>query len=116
MATLHSGADCATRSPGRGMTSHFSNAMFRTMPMIAIWSALNPTNWFLYPSWGEVNSLAKSAIAESDVAVVTSYCPDALAACALVLESKAAKVFYDLDTAVTLQNFRAHGSVDYIPA
>jgi spore maturation protein CgeB len=70
----------------------------------------------LYPSWAEVSSLAKSAIGDSDVAVVTSYCPDALAACALVLESKATKVFYDLDTAVTLQNFRAHGAVDYIPS
>ena len=74
-----------------------------------------PYKLILYPSWAEVNSLAKSAVTGSDVAVVTSYCPDALAACALVLESKAAKVFYDLDTAVTLQNFRAHGAVDYIP-
>jgi spore maturation protein CgeB len=70
----------------------------------------------LYPSWAEVNSLAKSAVSESDVAVVTSYCPDALAASALVLESKAVGVFYDLDTAVTLQTFRAHGAVDYIPS
>jgi len=62
-----------------------------------------------------VNSLAKSVVAESDAAVVTSYCPDALAASAVVLQSKAAKVFYDLDTPVTLQNFRAQGSVDYIP-
>jgi len=70
----------------------------------------------LYPSWAEVNSLAKSAVAESDAAVVTSYCPDALNACALVLQSKAVKVFYDLDTAVTLQTFRARGAVDYIPS
>jgi spore maturation protein CgeB len=69
----------------------------------------------LYPSWPEVISLAKSAVFESDVALVTSYCPDAQPASDLVLGSKAKKVFYDLDTAVTLQNFRAHGSVDYIP-
>jgi spore maturation protein CgeB len=69
----------------------------------------------LYPSWPEVNSLAKSAVFESDVTVVTSYCPDAPAACALVLGSKTTKVFYDLDTAVTIQTFRANGSVDYIP-
>jgi spore maturation protein CgeB len=67
----------------------------------------------LYPSWTEVKSLAKSAVSESDVAVVTSYCPDALPASAIVLQSKAAKVFYDLDTAVTLQNFRAQATVDY---
>jgi spore maturation protein CgeB len=70
----------------------------------------------LYPSWAEVNSLAKTAVSQSDVAVVTSYCPDALAACALVLESQAVRVFYDLDTAVTLKTFRTHGSVDYIPS
>ena len=70
----------------------------------------------LYPSWGEVNSLAKTAVSQSDVAVVTSYCPDALAACALVLESQAVRVFYDLDTAVTLKTFRTYGSVDYIPS
>jgi spore maturation protein CgeB len=70
----------------------------------------------LYPSWNEVNSLAKSAVSESDVAVVTSYCPDAQPASTLVLHSKAMKVFYDLDTAVTLQNFRRGGAVEYIPA
>src|SRR3954469_2748716 len=37
-------------------------------------------------------------------AIVTSYCPDAQAAARLVLESTARiKVFYDLDTPVTLQ-------------
>ena len=70
----------------------------------------------LYPSWAGVSSLAKSAVSKSDVALVTSYCPDAIAACSLVLESKALKVFYDLDTAVTLEKFRVHGSVDYIPS
>ncbi len=70
----------------------------------------------LYSSWADAESLTKSAVADSDAAVVTSYCPDALAACNLVLGSKALKVFYDLDTAVTLQNFRAAGSVDYIPS
>jgi spore maturation protein CgeB len=69
----------------------------------------------LYPSWAEVNSVAKSVLGESDVAVVTSYCPDAIAACDLVLDSNAVKVFYDLDTAVTLQTFRSSGAVDYIP-
>jgi spore maturation protein CgeB len=73
-------------------------------------------NLVLYPSWADVNSVAESAVSESDVALVTSYCPDALAACDLVLESDAVRVFYDLDTAVTLQNFRANGSVDYIPS
>jgi spore maturation protein CgeB len=70
----------------------------------------------LYPSWTEVSSLANCAVSESDAAVVTSYCPDAHNACNLVLDSDAFKIFYDLDTAVTLENFRANGSVDYIPS
>lgn len=69
----------------------------------------------LYPSWNEVRAAATSAVSESDVAVVTSYCPDARAASALILDSEAISVFYDLDTAVTLENYEKHGEVDYIP-
>jgi spore maturation protein CgeB len=69
----------------------------------------------LYPEWKEVKSSATEAVSESDVAVVTSYCPDAIAASDLVLGSRVVKVFYDLDTAVTLEKFQADGRVDYIP-
>jgi spore maturation protein CgeB len=49
--------------------------------------------------------------------MVTSYCPDARAACDLVLSSASAvKVFYDLDTPVTLERLRTEGEVEYIPA
>ncbi len=70
----------------------------------------------LYPGWEEVASLAKCAVREADVALVTSYCPDAIAACDLILESPAVKGFYDLDTAVTLEKLRTCGSVDYVPS
>ena len=70
----------------------------------------------LYPGWQEVNSLARCATREADVALVTSYCPDAISASDLVLESPATKVFYDLDTAITLETLRQRGSVDYIPS
>jgi spore maturation protein CgeB len=69
----------------------------------------------LYPGWNEVSSVAKCAVRDADVALVTSYCPDAAQACDLVLESSALKLFYDLDTAVTLEKRRSQGSVDYIP-
>jgi spore maturation protein CgeB len=52
---------------------------------------------------------------EADAAIVTSYCPDARAASDVILDSRAVKIFYDLDTAVTLEKFRAQGKVDYIP-
>jgi spore maturation protein CgeB len=70
----------------------------------------------LYPGWKEVNPLAKCAVREADVALVTSYCPDAIAASDLILESEAVKVFYDLDTAVTLEELRERGSVEYVPS
>ena len=47
--------------------------------------------------------------------MVTSYCPDALAATDLVLESTCRlRVFYDLDTPVTLAGLAAGEAVDYI--
>jgi spore maturation protein CgeB len=70
----------------------------------------------LHPGWKEVSSLATCATREADVALVTSYCPDAIAASDLILASSAIKVFYDLDTAVTLENLRQRGSVEYIPS
>jgi spore maturation protein CgeB len=70
----------------------------------------------LYPGWEEVSPLAKCAVREADAALVTSYCPDAIAASDLILESEAVKVFYDLDTAVTLEKLRNRGHVDYVPS
>ncbi|HKW19176.1 MAG TPA: glycosyltransferase [Terriglobales bacterium] len=78
----------------------------------------SPENYklLLYAAWADASSMAKQAVEESDVAVVTSYCPDAIAACETVLDSSAFKVFYDLDTAVTIENYRANGTVDYVPS
>jgi spore maturation protein CgeB len=70
----------------------------------------------LYPEWKEIASRAKRAISNSDAALVTSFCPDALAASDLVLDCPATlHVFYDLDTPVTLEKLRQRGEVDYIP-
>ena len=57
----------------------------------------------LYPDWDSIARDAERHLDEADVAMVTSYCPDGMAACDLVLGSKARRtVFYDLDTPVTL--------------
>jgi len=57
----------------------------------------------LYSDWPAVRSTARAALAAADVAIVTSYCPDGLAACALVLDTPGpAHVFYDMDTPITL--------------
>ncbi|WP_237479040.1 CgeB family protein [Lichenibacterium dinghuense] len=57
----------------------------------------------LYPDWDAVAARARRAVAEADVALVTSYCPDAAVAERAVLDApRALRLFYDLDTPVTL--------------
>lgn len=69
----------------------------------------------LYPDWPSVLPEARRQVADSDVAMVTSYCPDGIAATALALDSKAgARVFYDLDTPMTLAAVKAGRAVDYV--
>jgi spore maturation protein CgeB len=71
----------------------------------------------LYAEWAEVRDEAARASAESDVAMVTSYCPDGAEASALILDSAAQlRVFYDLDTPVTLFRLRQGERVSYLPA
>ena len=70
----------------------------------------------LYSAWKEIEAYAQEAVATADSAIVTSYCPDALAAADLVLNSSVpVRVFYDLDTPVTLERLRLEGSVNYLP-
>jgi spore maturation protein CgeB len=69
----------------------------------------------LYPSWTDVRPLALRHLADADAAVITSYCPDAISATTEVLESPVPlRVFYDLDTPVTLARLGAGEPVPYI--
>ncbi len=69
----------------------------------------------LYAAFEDARARAAAALSGADVAMVTSYCPDALAATALVLGSRAPlKVFYDLDTGVTLDRLRAGAQVEWL--
>jgi spore maturation protein CgeB len=62
----------------------------------------------LYAAWPP--AAAHRALANADVAIVTSYCPDGLEACGLVLDTpRVQHVFYDLDTPVTLRALAEHG-------
>lgn len=71
----------------------------------------------LYPSWGDVKGRARVDAMEADAAIVTSYCPDAGDATTLILDCTAAlRVFYDLDTPITLAKLRAGETVPYIVA
>jgi spore maturation protein CgeB len=69
----------------------------------------------LYESWDEIARTAKRCLSDCDVAMVTSYCPDAIPASELVLDSPAAaRCFYDLDSPVPLDRLERGLPVDYI--
>lgn len=71
----------------------------------------------LYSDWREATLRARGDLADADVAIVTSYCPDAIDATELVLSSNAAtRIFYDLDTPVTLARLATGERVEYLPA
>ncbi|HEY9014350.1 MAG TPA: hypothetical protein VIM84_04750, partial [Gemmatimonadales bacterium] len=71
----------------------------------------------LYRSWGEILPSARADVLDADVAMVTSYCPDGAGAAELVLqEAPGLRVYYDLDTPVTLERLSRGESVFYLPA
>jgi spore maturation protein CgeB len=69
----------------------------------------------LYPSWDATLPQARWHLAGADVAMVTSYCPDGIAASDLVLDSAVpVRAFYDLDTPITLARLQAGEAVESI--
>jgi spore maturation protein CgeB len=70
----------------------------------------------LYDTWSDALAQARQHLADADVAMVTSYCPDGIAAAELVMASRPLKVFYDLDTPVTLEQIESGQGVGYIGA
>lgn len=69
----------------------------------------------IYPDWDHVEATARRHVREADVAMVTSYCPDGIAAGALATSgTRALSVFYDLDTPVTLSRMRRGEQTSYI--
>lgn len=62
----------------------------------------------LYRDWSDARNLARRQLRDADAAIVTSYCPDGVAATqALFTSSCPRNLFYDLDTPVTLDNLAA---------
>ncbi len=69
----------------------------------------------LYSEWDDIRQQAAREIGDADAAMVTSYCPDGLAATDLVLEARrATRLFYDLDTPVTLATLKRGDALSYI--
>jgi spore maturation protein CgeB len=68
----------------------------------------------LYQDWDDVCTRASADVADADVAMITSYCPDSGAAGSLVLaQGRAVRAFYDLDTPITLSKLAAGEPVPY---
>lgn len=73
--------------------------------------------WHLYSDWRQAAPIAIAELRDADVGMVTSYCFDGIAASDLVLSSLASRrVFYDLDTPVTLARFERGEALSYIGA
>ena len=68
----------------------------------------------LYPDWGDALAAARHELSDADAAMVTSYCPDGIAASEFVWSSNALRVFYDMDTPVTLSKLRAGEPLSYV--
>ena len=78
-------------------------------------TALPGGELIIYRDWPEVLPRVRRLVADADVGMVTSYCPDALAATELLLDSPApVRAFYDLDTPVTLAELQAGRAVGYL--
>ena len=100
---------------GRGHTIVFFE---RDVPYYAAHrdlSAIDGGTLRLYESWHDIVDVASRELRDADVAVVTSYCPDAVAASDLTWFAPALRVFYDLDAPVTIARLRACEVVPYIP-
>jgi spore maturation protein CgeB len=81
-----------------------------------LWEMWPGAELVLYPEWEVVAAKAIREVRSADVAIVTSYCPDGCEAAALVLnEAPGEKIFYDLDTPVTLARLKHGEQVPYLP-
>jgi spore maturation protein CgeB len=70
----------------------------------------------LYTDWQNAQADARRELSDADVGMVTSYCHDGRAAADLVCSSATPrKVFYDLDSPVTLDRLARGEDVSYLP-
>jgi spore maturation protein CgeB len=70
----------------------------------------------IYPDWPSVSARAAAELRDADVAMLTSYCPDAEPASQAVLQAGRLRCYYDLDTPVTLAALQRGQPVAYLPS
>ncbi len=70
-----------------------------------------------YQTWNQIQSRAAHALDNSDCSLVTSYCPNIDPISHAMMNSKSKlRVYYDLDTPITLERLRRGEKVEYVPA
>jgi spore maturation protein CgeB len=69
----------------------------------------------LYDDWHDARRRGERLLSDADAGIVTSFCPDGPQAAELLLSSAACKVFYDLDSPVTLERLARGERVAYLP-
>jgi spore maturation protein CgeB len=79
------------------------------------WEQMPNGELILYDNWCDVLERVRASLFDADVAIVTSYCPDAITATQEMLDASVLRVFYDLDTPVTLNALRSGNRVAYLP-
>lgn len=67
----------------------------------------------LYANWADAVGRARDELRSADAGMVTSFCPDGVAATDLVCNSTARKVFYDLDAPVTIERIQAGAALPW---
>jgi spore maturation protein CgeB len=69
----------------------------------------------VYKDWEAVRPLAGAILMKADAGIITSYCPDGIAATDLVCDAqRPVRCFYDMDTPVTLARIEAGENLPYI--
>ncbi|MGI4755410.1 MAG: CgeB family protein [Janthinobacterium lividum] len=72
---------------------------------------------YLYENLADVKQRASLDLADADLALCTSYCPDGTAVADWILSSRArVRAFYDMDTPVTLSALNEAATRAYLPA
>ena len=71
----------------------------------------------LYREWSEASAWLRQCATESDLIIIGSYFPDGVAAAASLFEHTACPLFfYDIDTPVTVERLRQHGTTEAVRA
>lgn len=79
-------------------------------------SSFSYVHLHIYNDWGTIASRARSLLSRADAAIVTSYCPDARPASALLFDAQIPRtLFYDMDTPVTFSRLYKGEDVPYLP-